>query len=313
MKINNLFFYNQKKMLNFIYTLKHQLTMKKIIAFFLLFASLTSFAAESPLRILSWNIKMLPRQFNGFIKHRPKERSLVIPQMLKSDSVDIICFQEAFDNKINQQMIKELSVEFPYVVGPANKKHREWRFKLNSGVIFFSRYPIKDLGSIRFDDCDKEDCWADKGGLLVEADVKGKKIQLLGTHMDAGSNSRVQLKQLTQLNKLLERFMKQGVPQIVCGDFNIDKSDKNLYQKMLDFLRAKDGPLSGDLQFSYDPQINDMGAANEHACLLDFILYRANGLEAHHIKRKIKRYKSKWCDSHMDLSDHFAIWMELYF
>jgi len=287
--------------------------MKNIALLLLLILSFISLSEDTHLRIMSWNIKMLPRQFNAFIKHRPKARSLLIPQILKSDSIDIICFQEAFDNKINHQLIQDLATLYPYVIGPANKKLHKNRLKLNSGVIFFSKFPLKDIGSVRFNDCDKEDCLANKGGLLVEADVFGKKIQLLGTHMDAGLNSRIQLLQLSQLKKLLDRTKTEGIPQLVCGDFNIDKNNTLLYQKMLDSLKAEDGPLSGDLQFSFDPTLNDMGAKKEKPCLLDFILYRGNGLPAQQVKRKIKRYCRKWSNSHMDLSDHFAVWMDVWF
>jgi len=283
--------------------------MKHILFFLLLTSSTAAFASETSLRILSWNIKMLPRQFNTFIKHFPLQRSNIIPELLNNDSVDIICFQEAFDRRVNNKLIKALSAKFPYVIGPANE--RTGKLKLNSGIIFFSRFPMEKIGSIVFDDCGEENCMAQKGGLLVEVTVKDKKIQILGTHMDASSDEKIKESQLKQLGNLLEKYIKNAVPQLICGDFNIEKSNKSLYQKMLSFLKADDGPLTGDLQYTFDPSKNDMNYDNESPKLIDFILYRSNGFKEKMFQRKIQRYEKKWNKKQSDLSDHFAVLLEM--
>lgn len=283
--------------------------MKRILFFLLLTSSTAVFANETSLRILSWNIKMLPRQFNSFIKHFPLQRSNIIPELLNNDSVDVICFQEAFDRRVNNKLIKALSAKFPYVIGPANE--RTGKLKLNSGIIFFSRFPMEKLGSIVFDDCGEENCMALKGGLLVEVTVKDKKIQILGTHMDASPDEKIKESQLKQLSGLLEKNTKNAVPQLICGDFNIEKTNKSLYQKMLSFLKADDGPLSGDLQYSFDPSKNDMNYENDTPKLIDFILLRSNGFKQKVTERKIRRYEKKWNKKQSDLSDHFAVLMEM--
>ncbi|MBU3659940.1 MAG: hypothetical protein FGM14_08730 [Flavobacteriales bacterium] len=280
------------------------------LALFFVFSA-TLNAKETKLRILSWNIKMLPRQYNIAIKHHPLKRIKLISEQILSDSIDIVCFQELFDTKANKRMKAELSKQFPYVVGPANEARSI--FRLSSGVIFFSRYPIRKLETVEFSDCQEEDCVARKGALLVEADVDGKKIQLLGTHMNAAGGEEVKIKQLVQIKKLIEKHSKSGIPQLICGDFNIKKTNRKLYQMMLDFFKANDGPISGEIQHTYDPKNNDMLTKEKgDARLIDFIFFRSNeNKESRESRREIKRYRKGWSKNNKDLSDHFALWMEV--
>lgn len=280
------------------------------LALFFVFSA-TLNAKETKLRILSWNIKMLPRQYNIAIKHHPLKRIKLISEQILSDSIDIVCFQELFDTKANKRMKAELSKQFPYVVGPANEARSI--FRLSSGVIFFSRYPIRKLETLEFSDCQEEDCVARKGALLVEADVDGKKIQLLGTHMNAAGGEEVKIKQLVQIKKLIEKHSKSGIPQLICGDFNIKKTNRKLYQMMLDFFKASDGPISGEIQHTYDPKNNDMLTKEKgDARLIDFIFFRSNeNKESRESRREIKRYRKGWSKNNKDLSDHFALWMEV--
>ena len=280
------------------------------LALFFVFSA-TLNAKETKLRILSWNIKMLPRQYNIAIKHHPLKRIKLISEQILSDSIDIVCFQELFDTKANKRMKAELSKQFPYSVGPANEAHSI--FRLSSGVIFFSRYPIRKLETVEFSDCQEEDCVARKGALLIEAEVDGKKIQLLGTHMNAAGGEDVKIRQLVQIKKLIEKHSKSGIPQLICGDFNIKKTNRRLYQMMLDFFKANDGPISGELQHTFDPKNNDMCAKEKgDARLIDFIFFRSNeNKESRESCREIKRYRKAWGKKNKDLSDHFALWMEV--
>ena len=281
-----------------------------LLVLFLVFSA-TFNAKETKLRVLSWNIKMLPRQYNIAIKHHPLKRIKLISEQILSDSIDIVCFQELFDKKANKQMKAELSKQFPYVVGPANEARSI--FRLSSGVIFFSRYPIRKLETVEFSDCQEEDCVAKKGALLVEADVDGKKIQLLGTHMNAAGGEGVKIKQLIQIKDLIEKHSKSGIPQLICGDFNIQKTNRKLYQMMLDFFKATDGPISGALQHTFDPKNNDMCAKEkEEPQLIDFIFFRSNETkEVRESSREIRSYRKDWSKNNKDLSDHFALWMEV--
>jgi len=271
-------------------------------------------ANEPPLRIISWNVKFLPRQYRIAIKHHPVKRAKLIPEVLKMDSVDIICFQEAFDRKANQRLIAGLKEKFPYIVGPANEPKRKL-FKLNSGVMFMSKYPLKNLGSVQFSDCQNEDCVAQKGGLLVEADVNGSPVQILGTHMDAGDDDEIRVKQVVQLQGLLERFKQRNVPQVICGDFNVDRNNRPVFERIKEIFnlhKDQDGEVDGELKYTYDPKRNDMNPDKSKSKLIDFMFYKGNGLEAKQ-NREIVQFKKRWKKKCEDLSDHFAVKLELWF
>jgi sphingomyelin phosphodiesterase len=260
-------------------------------------------------RILSWNIKMLPRQLSGLLNHRPLVRTKYIPSEILKDSVDIICFQEAFDMRANKLLFNALKDKCPYIAGPAN--HKKGSIKLNSGVVFLSKYPLKVLGTVDFRECEKEDCYARKGGLLVECTVGEKVIQLMGTHMEAGGTAELKRGQLSELKGLITKHVRSGVPQFLMGDFNISKSNRDLYSSMLDTLQAEDGPITGELQYTSDHLLNDMSNYSTSRNVIDFILYKPNGENVPQITRYVRRYRVGWRKSNSDLSDHFAVWAEI--
>ena len=75
--------------------------------------------SANSLKILSYNVKMLPR----FIKrerHFPIKRAHIIPSYLTQEDVDIIVLQEAFDMKANRIFRKQLKAKYPYIIGPEN-------------------------------------------------------------------------------------------------------------------------------------------------------------------------------------------------
>ena len=72
---------------------------------------------DNQLKILSWNIKMLPAPYGWFLK--PYKRAENIIQSLKeSDEYDIIFFQEAFSGSIRRKIYSELESIYPYAIEP---------------------------------------------------------------------------------------------------------------------------------------------------------------------------------------------------
>ncbi|MCS6979471.1 MAG: sphingomyelin phosphodiesterase [Flavobacteriales bacterium] len=259
---------------------------------------------QKPFTVISWNIKFLPRIL-AHIGHKPLKRVQPIAAHLLADSADVLVLQEAFDNVANRRLLKALRPLYPYHVGPANKKGA---FKISSGILIVSRYPLKELGTVDFRSCEKEDCWARKGGLLVELSWQGRRIQVLGTHLEAGGGREIKMEQYGELAGLVQKFRENGVPQLLCGDFNTRKTDDYLYPRMLQTLEAEDGPLSGDLQYTSDHLLNDMSTYRpEDREVIDFIFYKGNGLTPSFIRRSVLRYTHRWQKGHQDLSDHFGV------
>lgn len=269
-----------------------------------------SVQSQDELTVLSWNIKFLPR-FLGHIQHLPMKRVPYIADKLIANQVDIIVFQEAFDRSCNKKLKKLLLPVYPYCIGPANQKGG---FKISSGVMIMSKLPLKELGTVDFKECEKEDCMARKGALLVETVWNGKRIQVLGTHLEAGGTRELKTTQYVELAGLLDQYKENGVPQLAAGDFNTHKDDTLLYHRLLRILEAEDGELTGVLQYTSDHALNDMDSYNpDRRGVIDYILYRGNGVSPSAIKREVVRHTERWHKKHVDLSDHFAVMMTIRF
>lgn len=260
------------------------------------------------LRILSYNVKMLPRYIIR-THHFPIRRARIIPSVILNENADVVVFQEAFDPKADRILRKKLKQKYPYYAGPVNRKPG---FKINGGVMIFSKYPLKQLGQVQYSQCNDFDCWARKGALLVEITEGLHTYQIAGTHLNGGGSIELKTSQYSEMGQLVKRYARQGVPQFLVGDYNTSNYDKPYYNAMLQQLDAKDGPVNGPVLFTNDHLDNDMEEYDpKERNIIDYILYRPNGVEPRVITRSIKQYCNRWCKQHEDLSDHYALLMEL--
>jgi endonuclease/exonuclease/phosphatase family metal-dependent hydrolase len=262
------------------------------------------------IKVLSWNIYMLPHLIARHSKK--KKRAEAIGRTLLGSDLDVIFFQEAFHPVARKKILQNLREKFPYRAGPANKKW--YSLKTNSGLWVFSRYPIASSQSIIYKNRYGVDALSRKGALLVELDVEGQHIQIAGTHLqNCGPVWRRQAQCVEFYKRLLKPNSRDGVPQIICGDFNIDRyTTEEDYKFMLHTLDAKDGNTEEN-QYSYDRCNNDFrieqGTTRD---LIDYILFRSNGGFAI-CSNSVTRIKRKWCSLHSDLSDHYSVQAEIKF
>lgn len=263
---------------------------------------------ETNLKILSWNIYMLPA-----IAVRPgkRERAYAIVEELKKSDFDVIVFQEAFlpaARKIIQEGLKD---KYAFDYGPANNEGLS--FKTNSGIWVISNRPLEILGTIQFNDCAGIDCYARKGAMLLQgSNASGKPFQILGTHLQSENATEVREKQMDQIYMdLLVKYRQQGVPQIVCGDLNTESYVKEHYCAMLDCLDAEDGDVESVEKCTYDGVNNEIaqsyGAKTKFT--LDYILLRANGAKM----KTVKRFVSVMKKGKKHLSDHYGVICEVKF
>jgi endonuclease/exonuclease/phosphatase family metal-dependent hydrolase len=201
----------------------------------------TTEQAEPQLKVLSWNIYLLPRLI---MQVGQNERSKLIAETLLKADYDVIVFQEAFDKKARNILWGILKEIYPYAVGPVNEARTKLLTVTNGGVWIVSRLPLKEVGEILFDNCKGFDCGSRKGALMVEVEKDGYTYQLIGTHLqafDSPKKEEIRNKQLLQIkNELVDPYHVDGVPQLLCGDFNIHKRDVKLYTQMLKSLSACD-------------------------------------------------------------------------
>lgn len=262
----------------------------------------------TPLRILSWNIYMLPRF--ALITGK-RQRAKKIAELLKESDYHILVFQEAFLGDARKIIRKGLAATFPYAYGPANRK---FSIKANSGIWILSKLPLKQLDVIQYSECDGfDDCFARKGALLMEGEHEGHAFQILGTHLQAGGPQRIRHGQFLEVRTILDEHKRENIPQIVCGDMNTAHAKKADYEDMLSCLDVEDGPLEITLEECEDGYLNDMHEGGvRNLWLIDYVFYRENAKPAKSIKRKMPNLRKKWSKKHRDLSDHFPLDCAIY-
>ncbi len=273
----------------------------------LLLSNISARTPETPaptqeLKILSWNIYMLPyfSLFNG-----NGRRAEVIGEQLHDSDYQIIVFQEAFSSKCRNILRKKLATKFPYQYGPANQTRLPHR--TSSGLWILSKMPLEKLKEIRFHSAQGFDMFARKGAVMFEGTYNGVKFQLLATHLQAENPHNIRQSQCREIYDLLEDYKRPDVPQLLCGDFNVEMSDRENYGRMLQILDAHNGELSGQLNVTYDEAHNTLahrpGGKGE---ILDYILTRNSHL-IEKIERRVSEFyhhEPSFC-SH--LSDHYAM------
>jgi len=256
------------------------------------------------LKILTWNIYMLP--FCSKINKNYK-RAMAIAQEIPGYAYDIIVFEEAFDHQARKILRNQLKAYYPFMYGPANKS--SFSLRTNSGIWILSKIPLKQLEQIKFENRFGIDALARKGAVLFEGDWHGQPFQLLGTHLQNDSPDSVRYGQCHDeiADKLLKKYAGSDIPQIVCGDFNIEFAKRVNYAKMLKILDAENGSLTGDLQTSFD-EVNNKLAQKENGekQLIDYVLVR-NPVAIKDIERQVIVLKGYVSDIFSDLSDHYGI------
>jgi len=264
---------------------------------------------STSLKILSWNIYMLP--YVSLFNHNA-DRASVIADKLQHSDYQIIVFQEAFSNKCRNVLAKRLAKEYPYQYGPANKCLLP--FRTSSGLWVVSKIPLKQLDRIKFSISRGFDMIARKGAVFFQGEFKGAPFQLLTTHLQADNSHLVREKQCREIREhLLNQYFNPNIPQLICGDFNIDMDDHVNYQSMLHTLGSNNGEISGDIKVTYDETDNNLARTTlGKKRVIDYILVR-NEQWIERIERKVQTFYARIGQKSSNLSDHYAMEAVIHF
>ncbi len=251
---------------------------------------------ENNLRILSWNIKMMPIPYNWF--HNSVDRTKNIIQALKnSEAYDVILFQEVFSEKIQKMIFEGLQSIYPHQI---ISKDQTKFFKTTSGLWVISRNPITLIDEISFSHLRGWDRLSSKGAKLYSTIKNGQEFYLINTHMQSDYKTKynmVRTNQYTEINEnLILPHVKQGIPLIMCGDLNISKPA--CLAPLLKKLKLENGFLSGKLQFS---------TIGQYKQLLDYILVKTETFKFQSVERKIQNMSSGLFINPAQLSDHYPV------
>jgi endonuclease/exonuclease/phosphatase family metal-dependent hydrolase len=264
---------------------------------------------SSELNILTWNIYMLPHcsWFKGNSK-----RAVEIAKSLVSSKYDVIVFEEAFDHRARRIIRNRLENSFPFMYGPANQNM--YSLRTSSGIWVISKIPLTKIKEIEYSSRTGIDAMARKGAVMFQGEWHGKEFQLVGTHLQNDSPDEVRHQQCEEIyQELLKKYYSTDIPQIVCGDFNIEIGDSINYNYMLDALNAENGMMEGNIHVSFDEIDNQLAKRTDgKKQLIDYILVRNSRL-IESIRRRVSIFQGLHKDVITDLSDHYGIEASIFF
>jgi len=287
------------------------LRVNLIIIFFLIVPFSTLMGQEAivkgdTIKIVSWNIQMLPKLYQPFTKlarKKQKTRAPKIIQYLNAADFDLVVLQEVFDKSIQRQLVNGLIVNYPYQQSPL-KEGITWR--ISSGVMILSKYPLELKKHVIFNTSEKSDKAAQKACTLVEIEIGNKKILVGGTHFDSKSEeSRYMQYEMTK-NEIISDFVNDSIPFYLVGDFNTAKSHQD-YTKMINAFNLNCFELNDERPYTFD-EFNTWNESGYHSWI-DFIFYN-NSKKHQPYKQYILRPTMSYNGSKMDLADLYQIVLE---
>ena len=255
------------------------------------------------IKIVSWNIKMVPKVLGLLTKSarkKQKERTPRIIQYLNNSNFDVVILQELFDQSISKKFYQDLSINYPYILSPIKEG---FTVKMTSGVMILSKYPYELMAHEIFNVSKKTDNLAQKACSLIKININGKKILIGGTHLDSrNEESRLLQSKLTK-EKIIAPFINDTVPMFLAGDFNVNNPSHS-YDSLARLFNLENYQLNDDRPYTFD----EFNSWNEkgYKSWIDFIFYqKTKKVEVvdQYILRPVMTYKK----TKMDLSDHYQI------
>jgi endonuclease/exonuclease/phosphatase family metal-dependent hydrolase len=279
------------------------------------------FSMAQDLKVLSWNTYLLPpvnplgivKLFND--THQ-EERAQQMATKLAAADYEVLFLQETFHKASRNKLEKGLKEKFPHHAYPEKKKFMTFT---SSGLAVYSKHPMKVLDEIVFRHAKGSDKLARKGAMLVEVELPGgKKAQFVNTHLQAWNNpeaAEIRLQQLQEIKEVMKRHQKDGVPQFIVGDLNIDGNKPIEFQEAIKLLEMEPSKLQGEIQVTngFDTPCFKNPGGEEGGEWLDH-LFQTGKYEIQskvvpikgQLKYKDPKSKKLLCDDCL-LSDHHAV------
>lgn len=215
------------------------------------------------LEIVSWNVFLRP-----LLSDNQLGRVDSIGVYLMRTDADVLVLQELFHRKTRKQLIKTLSKKYPEHthVGPTSF------FGISSGVMIFSKHQIIDESHLSFKKSKGIDGIAKKGGVAAIINFFGKKIKIIGTHLQAGGGDKGDRVRRFQFKRLTNLFVNKKVDAtIYAGDFNT-KQNSEEFDILLHALDCENDELTGKRKNTANFSDHDLFEAEGTPEWIDFIL-----------------------------------------
>jgi len=258
------------------------------------------------LKLVSWNIQMLPDIYSPFthlVRKKQKPRVAKIIQYLNAANFDVVVLQEVFDIQMEKKIKIGLKSNYPYIQQPIKKKPS---IKLSNGVMILSKHPLEYIDNIIFKVSKKSDRMAQKGCVLVKIHFNDKEILIAGTHLDSKSQIAKQLQYTMSKEFIIDPYKSDSIPYFFAGDFNTERYHED-FSKMKELFKLENYPLNDDRPYSYD-EYNSWNTKGNKGWI-DYIFY-SKMPKVEIINQYILRPTMMYENRKMDLADHYQIVLE---
>ena len=268
--------------------------------------------STSGIGVLTYNVQVLIGHLsNEKIKH-------IIDSIISiSSKTDVVCLQEVFVEEGRMTLIDSLKNIYPYYIAKSNDD--EFLIE-DSGLVIFSKYPIKNYKFYDYSELIGVDDLSTKGFVVAEIKIKSKNIKIISTHMQSDAwvekqfiktcgdskieintgNEKELLKRIDVRYTQLQQISKVS-SSIVLGDFNI-KYGTLEYKRIGSVLNKVDA--FSDIKDEERP-ITYMKTINYPDGLkLDYI-YVKNNIDV--VEKRVYNF----LEGGLYPSDHFAVWVKL--
>ncbi len=266
-------------------------------------------AVKPNLKILTWNIQMLPTAWSFASDKLQKGQAMRAPwivEYLNRRDYDVVVLQEVIDRKISNQLKTGLKGKYPYIVAADSKAGVAG---CSGGILFASRIPLRYVTHVVYENSTGVDKLAEKGCLLVEAECNGVRFQIAGTHLQAGDDA-TRDKQFTEIrDRIIVPHREQGVPQILAGDMNVAATE-NAFRLLLDVTQMRDFPLDDPHPFTVDGN-NSWNQPGKRAKHIDHVLLNPRGTGTTIVRQTIQRARREHQGRTIDYADHYGVVAEL--
>lgn len=262
---------------------------------------------RASLRVVSWNIQMLPTGFlSVFSKALRKKQSVRLPwiiEQVKREPYEVVVFQEVFHKKMYRQLREALKADYPYQVETYRKGN-----KISNGIFIVSRLPMRYLGHCIYTEKVGIDGMASKGCTVVEVEKNGNRVQIGGTHLQSGGGDKEQRArdaQYLEIAQLLKQYQNDETAQLVVGDMNTERSIEPRYSNMLQTLNMRDFPLGEARPYTVD-SLNTW-TPRQQPEQIDYILLQPQQTKATMVFQRVLRPQGSYKNKPMDYADHYGV------
>jgi endonuclease/exonuclease/phosphatase family metal-dependent hydrolase len=255
---------------------------------------LRSFSQADTLTVVSWNVFLRP----GILKDGQMQRVDHIANYLISTQADVLVLQEVFHRNASKRLYTILSEHYPFVTS----RGKTSLFGVSSGVVIYSKDSLLTEKQTYFSQHIGSDRLAKKGAVRAEIERSGRRIHIIGTHLQAGGGEKRAEIRRKQLNRIAKKLIDSPAEAVIfAGDFNIERQSSD-FEDMLDILISNSAEPAGDMHTANLPEQN-LYPANGDPMWIDFImLHQQTNAEIIQYFTTNPRY------NHLFLSDHNPVY-----